>query len=120
MSSPLDEVVDGDGFVAVWAHRSVADAAAEETAIGASLVAELAGSAGVAFVDCCFPLVLGWRERGLGDGVVASTVGGLPAGRRAPALTAGELEGCPADGAVHRHAIVTRRHRRLRRRVDGA
>src|SRR3954463_13775668 len=46
-----DEVDEGDGFVAVRAGTSGADASAEQVAVRAALGAEVAGLAGRALVD---------------------------------------------------------------------
>ena len=47
----VEDLVDGDGFVAAGAEASDADAGHERGALVAALFAESAGAAGVAFVD---------------------------------------------------------------------
>jgi len=95
----VEEVGDGDGFVAVRAVSSEADAAHEGVALVAALFADGAGPAGVALVDGVRFARLGWRERdGREGGMAAATVGGGFAGRRAVEAFAGGSERLCAEG----------------------
>ena len=60
----VDEVVECDGLIAVRAGSSWADSATEEAAVGAALLAELAGAAVGAFVDRRFSPSLGGGSEG--------------------------------------------------------
>ncbi len=69
------EVVGGDQLIAVWAGPAGAEAAAEDVAVGAALVTEVALFAGGAFVDRC-----GALRRWRGWCLAAGSVVGLAAG----------------------------------------
>jgi hypothetical protein len=88
----VDEVVDGDGLVAVGAGAAGSDAVAEGSAVVAALLAEVACLAVGALVDGGFPGRLPWwREccRCGCRGGVAVPPGGLAAFAGAPAAPAG-------------------------------
>jgi hypothetical protein len=105
----VDEFVDGDGFVAVGAAASDADAAYEGAAVVASLRSEGPGAAGVALVDGDGPAGSGGGD-GSGRVVVASSsVGGGFAGVGAVHAPPAGGEGSLADGAGDRDGIVTGR-----------
>ena len=79
----VEEVADGDGFVAVWAEAAEADAGAGLVAVVAPLLAEVGGVAGRAAVDGDVPAPTGggdwfggWGRRGSpsGPGGLAAVV----------------------------------------------
>jgi hypothetical protein len=98
----VDEVVDGDGFVAVGAGASGADFSAPGVAVVAALLAEVAGFAGWAFVDGG---VFGGKD-GAGCGL-SSAPGGLSAGVGTPLPAAGRGERGAAHATRYRYGIVT-------------
>ena len=104
----LGEVGDGDGLVAVRAGAAGADAAGEDAAVGAALLAEETLLAVRAFID-------GVLAGGLGGGhgdragwcLVAAAEGGLAAAVTAVLPAPGGGEGLPADRAGDRLGIVS-------------
>lgn len=77
-----DEVVDGDGFVAVGAWCSGAEACAEGVAVGAALGAEVAGLAVGACVDGGVSGDFDWRDGygvSLSPGCLSAGVGAVAA-----------------------------------------
>src|SRR5487761_1670871 len=113
------EVADGNSLVAVRAGPAGSDTAAEDSAVVAALPAEVAGLAGRALIHG----VVSGRQcggqpgsHGLRAGVAAPA--GLAAGIGAPAAPSGggeRLAAGRAPGGRIVTAVVTRRHRWLRR-----
>jgi hypothetical protein len=104
----VEDVADGDGFVAVWAESAEVEALAGLVAVVAVLLGEVAGVASSALID-------GDVTSGCGGGYdddrsglgVAGAPGGLTAGGCAVALPAGRGEWFRADWAGHRLDVVT-------------
>src|SRR6266508_574665 len=104
----VEDVADGDGFVAVWAESAEVDALAGLVAVVAVLLGEVAGVASAALVDGDVTSAGGGGyddgRSGLG---VAGAPGGLAAGGGAVALPADRGECVRADWAGHRFDVVT-------------
>jgi hypothetical protein len=114
----LVDFVEGDGFVTARAVTAVADATPERAAVGTVLVAELAGSAGVALIDGGGPARSGGRGgRWGGVGLVAAPPPGLATRWRTPRPGPG-AGGQPSAARLTRcrYGNVTRRHGVLRGR----
>src|SRR5215211_6726480 len=104
----VEDVADGDGFVAVWAESAEVDALAGAVAVVAVLLAEVADFAGGALVDGVVTSSGGGRHGDVGGGVGgAGAPGGLAAGGCAVALPAGRDERGRADRARRRPDVVT-------------
>src|SRR2546421_1742536 len=96
----VEEVVDGDGLVAVRAWAADADAAGEDAAGWAALLAEEAFVAAGALVDGEVPPGPGgWDGDGGAGLLVAAPERGLAAGGTAVGLAAGRSEVSLADRA---------------------
>ena len=106
---PGEEVLDGDGFVAMRAGTAETDPGHEDAAVLATLFADLALAALGALVNGDRPARLASRQgRLLEPGLMPATKTGLATGIVAVAPAAGAELG-PAGEAGSRNAIVTRR-----------
>jgi hypothetical protein len=106
----VEQVVESDGLVAVRALAADADAACEDGAAWAALLAEEAFLAAGTLVDGeVSPWPGGWDGDG-GEGLlVAAPERCLAAWGTAVSLAAGRREGSLADRAGHRLGVVPRR-----------
>src|SRR6266540_5398510 len=102
------EVHEGHGFVAVRAGTSGADASAEQVALRAALLAEVAGLAGRALIDGGRSSSA-WSEGDDRSDRLAGSPGRLTAGIRAEASATGPVEAVAADRAGDRYAVGTQR-----------
>src|SRR4051794_32124188 len=101
-------VFTAQGFIAMRAGTSGADASAEQVALRAALLAEVAGFAGRALVDDDRAWRALWDRNDRRDRLACSP-SRLPAGIRAEASSAGRVEAVAADRAGDRSVVVTRR-----------
>jgi hypothetical protein len=101
LSRLFDDVADRDGLITVGARAAEVKAGAGGVAVGAPLLAEVAGVAARALVDGDVPPAGGrWDGGGSGSRLwVAGTPGGLAAGGGAVGLAADRGERLLAGGA---------------------
>jgi hypothetical protein len=104
----VEDVADGDGFVAVWAESAEVDSLAGLVAVVAVLLGEVAGVAPGALIDGDVTSAGGGgHDDGRSRLGVAGTPGGLAAGGCAVALPADRGECVRADWAGRRFDVVT-------------
>jgi hypothetical protein len=101
-----DEIGQRDRLVAVRAGTAGTNATAEDCAIWAALLAEVARLADWALVDGGRAWRAGWGRDERSERL-AGAPGSLTAGIRAEATATDRLEAVAADRAGYRHAIVT-------------